>query len=159
MVKDTIEREDLPDDFPGRVVAHLLEKGRKDRLYMRYDEAKERFAQALSAAPEHPETLLEIGRTYDPMGWPTQKEVETLERALAAVPDSMEVHGALEMAYRQPGYRQKHEKAVARCRADRVALRPYSRPRRRYADDPLSFTSVAAHSSGLRPDDAAGPCR
>ncbi len=33
MAKDSFEREKLPDDFPARVIAHLLETGRKDRLY------------------------------------------------------------------------------------------------------------------------------
>lgn len=108
MVKDNIGRQKLPDDFPERVIANLLKTGRKDRLYMRYDQARARFQEALEAVPESPEALLELGRTYDPLRWPDQRNLETLERAAASSPDSVEVMGELEIAYRQSGYEQKH---------------------------------------------------
>jgi RNA polymerase sigma factor (sigma-70 family) len=108
MVKDGLEREKLPDDFPGRVVAHLLERGREDRLHMRYADARERFNEALEAAPGNPEALLELGRTYNPLEWPSQKEIGTLERAAKAAPDSIEVLCEQEIAYRQPGYEEEH---------------------------------------------------
>ncbi|MBT4502346.1 MAG: sigma-70 family RNA polymerase sigma factor [Gemmatimonadetes bacterium] len=108
MVKDSLEREKLPDDFPGRVVAHLLERGREDRLHMRYADARERFNEALEAAPDSPEALLELGRTYDPLGWPSQNEIGTLERAAEVAPDSIDVLCEQEIAYRQPGYEEEH---------------------------------------------------
>jgi tetratricopeptide (TPR) repeat protein len=108
MVKDTVKKEQLPDDFPARVVANLLETGRKERLYMHYDKARGHFQEALEVAPEDPEVLLELGRTYDMMDWP---DVETLERAAAFLPNSVEVACELEIAYRQPGFEQDHKKA------------------------------------------------
>ena len=115
MVKDNIDKEKLPDDFPERVVAHLLERGRKDRLYMRYNEARAQFQDALEAAPENPEAMLELGRTYDPIGWPNRKDVEVLERAAVAAPNAIEVACELESAYRQPGYEQEHPQARQKC--------------------------------------------
>ena len=47
MVKNNVEKEKLPDDFPQRVVANLLETGRKERLYMDYDKAQGHFQEAL----------------------------------------------------------------------------------------------------------------
>ena len=115
MAKDSFEREKLPDNFPARVVAHLLETGRNDRLYMCYNRAMERFQEALKAAPEDPEVLLEIGRSYDPMRWPGRKDVETLERAAALAPGAIEVMCALETAYRQPGHEQAHDGVFRKC--------------------------------------------
>ena len=112
MVKDNVEREKLPDDFPGQVVAKLLETGRKERLYMHFDKARGHFRDALEVAPEDPEILFELGRTHDIMEWP---DVETLERAAASVPDSVEVVCELEIAYRQPGFEQAHETAFQQC--------------------------------------------
>jgi hypothetical protein len=47
MVKNNVEKEKLPGDFPQRVVANLLETGRKERLYMDYDKAQGHFQEAL----------------------------------------------------------------------------------------------------------------
>ena len=127
MIKDSVEREKLPDDFPGRVVAGLLESGRRERRQMRYDEARGRFREALEADPENPQALLELGRTYDPLEWPGEDEVQTLERAAAAAPDSVEVACELETAYRRPGREREHEEVFEKCLAlgaERLAENP-----------------------------------
>ena len=115
IMKDDFEREQLPEGFASRVIANLLEAGRKDMLYMRYDRARARFQEAVDAAPEDPETLLELGRSYDPIGWPSSKDVEMLERAAAVAPASLPVMCALEVAYRQPGFEGTHEEVLQKC--------------------------------------------
>ena len=113
----TTDADRLPDDFPSRVVAHLIESGRRDRLHMRYDQAQEHFQQALEVEPDHPGTLLELGRTYHPFQWPEGSQFGVLERAARVAPDSLEVACELALACRQPGREDRlqaaHNRALA----------------------------------------------
>ncbi len=84
-------------------------------MYMHYDQAKEHFQEALETAPEDPEVLLELGRLYDSTQWPSQKNIETLERAAASAPNSIDVRCELEIAYRKPGYEQVHDSMFHKC--------------------------------------------
>ena len=116
MMKDPSGKEQLPEGLASQVIAGLLEAGRQDRLYMRYDRARERFQEAVDAAPDNPEALLELGSTYDiMMDWPTRVDVEVLERAAVVAPESLAVMGALERAYRQPEYAPVHEEVFRKC--------------------------------------------
>ena len=81
MERDTRNKQDLPEGFAARTIARLLEQGRKDRLYMRMGDARARFREALEVFPDHPEALMELGRTYDPIEGPSQEEEATLQRA------------------------------------------------------------------------------
>ena len=81
MERDTRNKQDLPEGFAARTIARLLEQGRRDRLYMRMGDARARFREALEVFPDHPEALMELGRTYDPIEGPSQDEVATLRRA------------------------------------------------------------------------------
>ena len=96
MLKDSAQKERLPEGFERRIIARLLESGREDRLHMRYARAREQLQEALYAAPDAPEVLLEFGSSYDIIGWPDERQVEALERAAAlAPPDSVEAMKAL----------------------------------------------------------------
>lgn len=114
-MKDQYQKDNLPEGFASQVIARLLEAGRQDRLYMRYDQARSHFREAVEAAPSHPEALLELGRSYDPLRGPSREEVEVLERAAAVAPESLAVLCELEAAYRQPGYEQAHMTIFQRC--------------------------------------------
>ena len=91
MARDTRNKQDLPEGFAARTIVRLLEQGRKDRLYMRMGDARARFRETLEVFPDHPEALMELGRTYDPIEGPSQEEEATLQRAAQAAPESIEV--------------------------------------------------------------------
>ncbi len=123
----TTDADRLPDDFPARVIAHLIESGRCDRLHMRYDEAKEHLHHALEIQPDHPGALLELGRTYGPFGWPDDNQFGALERAARVAPDSLEVTCELAIACRQPGREDRLQAAHNRAldlSEHRLANRP-----------------------------------
>ncbi len=113
MARDDRTRHDLPEGFAAGTIARLLEQGRRDRLYMRIDEARARFREALEVAPEHPGALMELGRTYDPIEGPSEEEVATLQRAAKAAPKSIDI--AFELTAVSSGDRQKQDAAVEKC--------------------------------------------
>ena len=45
------------------------------------NDARARFREALEVCPDHPEALMELGRTYDPIEGPSREEAATLQRA------------------------------------------------------------------------------
>ena len=51
MARDDGSRQDLPEGFAARTIARLLQQGRKDRLYMRMNDARARFGEALEVCP------------------------------------------------------------------------------------------------------------
>ena len=118
MAKDDRSKLDLPDGFAAQTIARLLEEGARDRLYMRMEDARTRFREALEVAPDHPEALKELGRTYDPIQGPTEEEVATLRRAARVAPDSIEVASALTVALADDSDRQAAaiEKCLELCR-------------------------------------------
>ena len=113
----TTDADRLPDGFSARVIAHLIESGRRDRLHMYYDQAREHLRQVLDVEPDHPEALLELGRCYDPLGWPDDEEFAVLERAARAAPDSLEVACERATACRSPGREQWLTEARGRALA------------------------------------------
>ena len=113
MARDAGSRQDLPEGFAARTIARLLEQGRKDRLFMKLDEARARFREALEVCPDHPEALVELGVTYDPIEGPSENEVETLQRASQAAPESIEV--ALAVTTMLSGDREKQAGAIEKC--------------------------------------------
>jgi RNA polymerase sigma-70 factor, ECF subfamily len=134
----TTRADRVSDDFSARVIVHLIESGRQDRLHMRYPQAQAHFYQVLDMETDHPEALLELGRTYDPLGWPDDEQFSVLERAARARPDSLEVACELATACRMPGRQQRlpevkeHALALSQRRlADRpddiVALKTQAR--------------------------------
>ncbi len=113
MARDAGSRQDLPEGFAARTIARLLEQGRKDRLYMRMNHARARFREALEVCPDHPEALMELGRTYDPIEGPSREEEATLRRAAQAAPESIEV--ALEFTAMWSGERERQAAAIEKC--------------------------------------------
>ena len=100
MARDESSRNDLPDGFVEQTIARLLEQGRTDRLYMRTDAARARFSEALEVCPDHPDAIMELGTTGDPIRVLSEEEAATLKRAAQALPDSIEVALALATARR-----------------------------------------------------------
>ena len=86
MAKDDRSKHDLPEGFAAQTIVRLLQQGKRDRLYMRMDDARSRFREALEMSPDHPEALMELGRTYDPIKGPSEEETATLQRAAKAAP-------------------------------------------------------------------------
>ena len=113
MARDDRSKHDLPEGFAARTIARLLEQGKRDRLYMRMDEARARFREALEVSPDHPEALMELGRTYDPIKGPSEEEAATLQRAAKAAPDSIDV--AFELTVLWAGDQQKQATAIEKC--------------------------------------------
>ena len=113
MARDAGSRQDLPEGFAARTIARLLEQGRKDRLYMKMNDARARFREALEVSPDHPEALMELGRTYDPIEGPSREEAATIQRAAQAAPESIEV--ALELTAMWSGDREKQAAAIEKC--------------------------------------------
>ena len=113
MARDDGSRQDLPEGFAARTIARLLEQGRKDRLYLKMNEARARFREALEVSPDHPDALMELGRTYDPIEGPSQEEEATLQRAAQAAPESIEV--AMEFTTVWSGDREKQAAAIEKC--------------------------------------------
>ena len=68
------KKHDLPEGFAAQTMVRLLQQGKRDRLYMRMDDARSRFREALEMSPDHPEALMELGRTYDPIEGPSEEE-------------------------------------------------------------------------------------
>ena len=135
MAKDDRSKHDLPEGFAAQTVARLLEKGRRDRLYMRMDDARTHFGEILEMSPDHPEALIELGRTYDPMDGPSQEEAATLMRAAEAAPDSIDV--ALELTIAWVGDEEKQTTAIEKC-LDLCGHRLAERP-----DDKAALTAKA----------------
>ena len=106
------KKHDLPEGFAAQTMVRLLQQGKRDRLYMRMDDARSRFREALEMSPDHPEALMELGRTYDPIEGPSEEEQATLQRAAKAAPDSIEV--ALELTAM---WASDQEKAIEKCLA------------------------------------------
>ncbi len=100
MARDESSRNDLPDGFVEQTIARLLEQGRTDRLYMRTDAARARFSEALEVCPDHPDAIMELGTTGDPIRVLSEEETATLKRAAKALPNSIEVALALATARR-----------------------------------------------------------
>ena len=113
MAKDDRSKLDLPEGFAAQTIARLLEEGERDRLYMRMEDARTRFREALEVSPDHPEALKELGRTYDPIQGPTEEEAATLQRAAKAAPDSIEV--ASELIVTLAGDPDKQATAIEKC--------------------------------------------
>ena len=63
MAQDDRSKVDLPEGFAAQTIARLLDEGRSDRLYMRWDAARKRFREALEVSPNHPDALKELGLT------------------------------------------------------------------------------------------------
>lgn len=139
----TTDADRLPDDFPARVITHLIEAGRRDRLHMRLDQAREHLRQALEVESDHPEALLELGRCYDPFGWPGDDQFQVLERAARVSTDSLEVACELAIACRRPGREAKlpeaQDRAVELCQ-------------RRLADAPEDLVALKAMARLRSPD-------
>ena len=115
MAKDDRNKHDLPEGFAAQTIVRLLQQGKKDRLYMRMDDARSRFREALEMSPDHPEALIELSRTYDPIKGPSEEETATLQRATKAAPDSIEV--ALELTARWASDQEKQAPAIEKCLA------------------------------------------
>ena len=113
MAKDDRSKHDLPEGFAAQTMVRLLQQGKRDRLYMRMDDARSRFREALEMSPDHPEALMELGRTYDPIEGPSEEEKATLQRAAKAAPDSIEV--ALELTARWASDQEKQAPAIEKC--------------------------------------------
>ena len=54
MARDAGSRQDLPEGFAAQTIARLLEQGRRDRLYMRMNDARARFREALEVLRARP---------------------------------------------------------------------------------------------------------
>ena len=115
MAKDDRSKHDLPEGFAAQTIVRLLQQGKRDRLYMRMDDARSRFREALEMSPDHPEALMELGRTYDPMKGPSEEETATLQRAAKAAPDSIDV--ALELTAVWASDQEKQATAIEKCLA------------------------------------------
>ena len=113
MARDAGSRQDLPEGFAARTISRLLEQGRKDRLFMKLDEARARFREALEVCPDHPEALVELGVTCDPIKGPSEDEAATLQRAAQAAPESIEA--ALAVTAMWSGDREKQAAAIEKC--------------------------------------------
>ena len=109
------KKHDLPEGFAAQTMVRLLQQGKRDRLYMRMDDARSRFREALEMSPDHPEALMELGRTYDPIEGPSEEEQATLQRAAKAAPDSIEV--ALELTAVWASDQEKQATAIEKCLA------------------------------------------
>ena len=138
MARDDGSRQDLPEGFAARTIVRLLEQGRKDRLYMRMNDARARFREALEVYPDHPEALMELGRTYDPIEGPSQEEMATLQRAAQAAPESIEV--ALEFTAMWSDDRGKQAGAIEKC---------LDLCRRRLEKDPDNLVALTARAQML----------
>lgn len=138
MAKDDKSRLDLPDGFAAQTIARLLEEGEKDRLYMRMEDARTRFREALDLSPDHPEALKKLGQTYDPIQGPTEEEIATLRRAAKVAPDSIEVLSALTVALADDpdGQTAAIEKCLELCNL-------------RLANDPKDRTALIAKAQML----------
>jgi len=113
MAKDDRSKHDLPAGFAAQTMVRLLQQGKSDRLYMRMDDARCRFREVLEMSPDHPEALIELGRTYDPIEGPSADETATLQRAAEEAPNSIEVALELTVVYKSdPG---KQASAIERC--------------------------------------------
>jgi len=139
----TTDADRLPDGFSARVIAHLIESGRRDRLHMRYDQAHEHFRQVLDVDPDHPEALLELGRSFDPAGGPDDEQFAVLERAALAAPESLEVACELAAACRGPGRQQR----LAETRDRALAL-----TEQRLADQPDDVLALKTRARLLTAD-------
>lgn len=113
MARDSTAKDDLPEGFAAHTIARLLAQGRQDRLHMRMDQARARFREALEVSPDHPEALVELSCTYDPMTGPSEEEVATIERAAEAAPQSIEAACALTVAWSHDSARQRT--AIEKC--------------------------------------------
>ena len=113
MARDAGSRQDLPEGFAARTIVRLLEQGRKDRLFMKLDEARTRFREALEVCPDHPEALVELGVTCDPIEGPSEDEAATIQRAAPAAPESIEA--ALAVTTMWSGDREKQAAAIEKC--------------------------------------------
>lgn len=113
MAKDDSSRHELPEGFEAQTIARLIEQGRESRLYMKLDEARKRFREVLDISPDHPQALAELGCTFDPISGPSPDEVETLERARDAAPDSIAVAVALTAAWATDQVKQSE--AIDKC--------------------------------------------
>ena len=135
MARDDKSKHDLPEGFTARTIVRLLEQGKRDRLYMRMDEARARFREALEVSPDYPEALMELGRTYDPIKGPSEEEAATLQRAAKAAPDSIDV--AFELTAVWAGDQQKQATAIEKC-LELCSLRLAKDP-----DDMVALTAKA----------------
>lgn len=135
MAKDERSRYDLPEGFEAQTIARLLDQGRQSRLYMKMDDARARFREALEVSPDHPEALAELGCTYDPISGPSPEDVATLERASKAAPNSIEVALALTVMLARDSKRQSEaiENCVTLCRRRLVD----------HSDDTAALTAMA----------------
>ena len=135
MAKDDRSKHDLPEGFAVQTIVRLLQQGKRDRLYMRMDDARSRFREALEMSPDHPEALMELGRTYDPMKGPSEEETATLQRAAKAAPDSIDV--ALELTAVWASDQEKQATAIEKC-LELCSLRLAKAP-----DDLVALTAQA----------------
>ena len=161
MAKDDRSKHDLPEGFAAQTMVRLLQQGKRDRLYMRMDDARSRFREALEMSPDHPEALMELSRTYDPIEGPSEEEKATLQRAAKAAPDSIEV--ALELTVRWASDQEKQAPAIEKCLAlcslrlakapeDLVALTAQAQMLL-WKGDFEAMEEVARHAVSLAPKD------
>jgi RNA polymerase sigma-70 factor, ECF subfamily len=161
MARDSKAKDDLPERFAAHTIARLLEQGRRDRLHMRMDEARARFREALEVAPDHPEALVELGCTFDPVSGPSEEEAASIERAAEAAPESIEAACALTVARAHDRARQHAaiEKCLALCDAklaadadDSVALTVKAQMHL-WREDFLQMEAVSRRAVAAAPDD------
>lgn len=127
MMKDDINKNQLPAGIPGRVIARLVEEGRDLWLHMRYDQAQARLREAIDLAPDDPFVLLAFGDSYDPVAGIDSEQIEVLERAAKQVPQALAVLCALTSAYWQTGdkklYKKTYKQAINQC-DNRLQINP-----------------------------------